>query len=80
MLSDSLFEARQNILDNVKHYSLEPFERNYPESQKKYIVMALYYLDLARIAYDSCDNHTLTEKEKQKVLKKANNDFDKTFR
>ena len=80
MLSDSLFEAYHSLLRQVQHYSTEPFEKDYPDSQKTNIIMALAHLDMARSAFDSPvepDNKTFTPKEKAGFIKRAKQEFEK---
>ena len=49
MLSDSLFEAREAILDAVRENS------EYAGTRRQYIVQALANLDLAMMALDTVD-------------------------
>lgn len=52
MISDSLSECYYKLLKEIKHYSRDPWDSSYPDSQRNNIIYALYYLDIARAHYD----------------------------
>lgn len=79
MLSDSLFECRQQILREISHYSEPPFEVDYPNSQKQNLILALYHLTLAQMAFNSFehpDNHTWNTKDKLAAMGRATAEYE----
>ena len=79
MLSDSLNEIRKNIQKELSHYSEEPFGPEYPTCQRRNIILALYHLQLAQMAFDSwkeTDNHVWGPKAKKAAKARAIKDFD----
>lgn len=79
MLSDSLFEIRLKILKEIRHYADHPWDIDYPNSQKKNLILGLHHLNLARMAYDSgknLDNHEWTEKEKSEAYTLSEKEYD----
>ena len=80
MLSDSLFDLQQQLKRDISHYSEEPFEADYPNSQKTNIILALYHLQLAQMAFDSFehpDNHVWGIKTKRIEKARATKEFEK---
>lgn len=78
MLSDSLFEIQQKLKKAIAHYSTEPFEKDYPESQQEHLTLAIYHLRLAQMAYDSFefdDNHKFNTETKLKVMTESREAF-----
>ena len=76
MLSDSIFEVRQKLIEQISYYA--KWDINYPKSQKANLTLALYHLALAQMAYDSFkhpDNHEFSADEKLKAMKRAKTEF-----
>ena len=79
MLSDSIFDARMRLLEDIKHYAGKPYERDYPLSQRNGLIKALYHLELSQMAYDSFefpDNHTFSKSDRDKCYHRAEMAFD----
>ena len=79
MLSDCLFELREQLKKDIAHYSTEPFGVDYPNSQKENLIYALYHLQLAQMAFDSFeypDNHNWDEEVKKEAMKRATKEFE----
>ena len=76
MLSDSLFEARRKLLEEISSYAAVD---KYPNAQKRNITLALYHLQLAQMAFDSFeypDNHVWDQQTKKEAIKRAKKDFE----
>ena len=74
MLSDSLSDLRRSLLDEIAHYSDEPWEADYPNSQKKNLILALFHLQLAQMAFEY-PNHVWSAKDKSEAMIRAENEF-----
>jgi len=71
MLSDTLFDIQERLKSDITHYSSHPFSKSYPDSQKENLILSLYHLKLAQMAYDSVlypDNHTFDIQSKMNIM------------
>jgi Rad3-related DNA helicase len=79
MLSDSLFAIRRQLQRDIAHYASEPFEKDYPNSQRANLILALYHLQLAQMAFDSFqhpDNHIWSVQDKKDAKLRAIKEFE----
>ena len=82
MLSDSLFDMRCRLLDDIRNYSSETWGREYPDSQNDNFIRVLYHMELAQMAYDSFehrDDHTFTKKEKDECMVRVTDEYEKAI-
>jgi hypothetical protein len=77
MLSDSLFEIRTKLLKEIRKYSNSPWESDYPREQEMNLILAIYHLKLAGMAYDYCKypDHNDTVK----IMEKSKKEFEKAI-
>ena len=75
MLSDSIFEVRQKLIEQIAYYA--KWDINYPKSQEANLTLALYHLALAQAAYDfGCtDDHEFSADEKNRMMVIAKAEF-----
>tara|TARA_R110002126_G_scaffold121820_1_gene263373 strand:+ start:15 stop:272 length:258 start_codon:yes stop_codon:yes gene_type:complete len=79
MLSDRLFDVRWKLLEELREQSTGTFGADYPNAQKKNLILALYHMQLAQMAFDSFErpnNHKWSIKEKKLAMDRAVEEYE----
>ena len=79
MLSDSLFDVRRKLQEEIAEHSRGTFGADYPNAQRKNLILALYHIQLAQMAFDSFErpnNHKWSIKEKKLAMDRSVLDYD----